>query len=450
VADSGPANRAPRTGTVARSAIAGLAAARIGVAKLSHNALSLGLRRTEEQQALAQTEHDASLGRILFSSLNQLKGTALKASQLLSLELGLLPDSLRQELARAHYQVTPLNRALVIKLLRQDLGKGPDTLFQQFNPIAFAAASLGQVHAAVTLDGQAVAVKLQYPGMAESMDSDMRLVRGLLHTFRGQSTLLPDATLVDQALTDIAVTLKDELDYHKEAQQLSWFSGHLGSPDWVVPLVYPSLSSRRVLAMQHLQGLHLNEWLGSNPSQTQRNRYGQLLFDHFLHCVFQLNRLQADPHPGNFLFMDDGRLGLLDFGCTRQPSPLFCEVTQTTWRRRSSPAEESRHMHQHYQALGMLSPTFTQQEFATQVWPALADFHAWQRLPFGFSEYDFSTHPAPPRANTQAHREASRHLAGLHADLPYFDRAFLGLVQLLRQLGARIQITNRWTHEEQS
>jgi predicted unusual protein kinase regulating ubiquinone biosynthesis (AarF/ABC1/UbiB family) len=202
---------------------------------------------------------------------------------------------------------------LVIKLLRQDLGKGPDTLFQQFNPIAFAAASLGQVHAAVTLDGQAVAVKLQYPGIAESMDSDMRLVRGLLHTFRGQSSLLPDATLVDQALTDIAVTLKDELDYHKEAQQLSWFSGHLGSPDWVVPLVYPSLSSRRVLTMQHLQGLHLNEWLGSNPSQTQRNRYGQLLFDHFLHCVFRLNRLQADPHPGNFLFMDDGRLGLLDF-----------------------------------------------------------------------------------------------------------------------------------------
>jgi predicted unusual protein kinase regulating ubiquinone biosynthesis (AarF/ABC1/UbiB family) len=153
----------------------------------------------------------------------------------------------------------------------------------------------------------------------------------------------------------------------------------------VVPLVYPNLSSRRVLTMQHLQGLHLNEWLGSNPSQTQRNPYGQLLFDHFLHCVLQLNRLQADPHPGNFLFMDDGRLGLLDFGCTRQLSPLFCEVTQTTSRRRSSPAEESRHMHQHYQALGMLSPTFTQQEFATQVWPALADFHAWQRLPFGFS-----------------------------------------------------------------
>jgi hypothetical protein len=169
-----------------------------------------------------------------------------------------------------------------------------------------------------------------------------------------------------------------------------------------------------------------------------------LLFDHFLHSVFHLNRLQADPHPGNFLFLDDGRLGLLDFGCTRQLSPVFCEVTQTAWSRRSGESNEARHMQQHYQALGMLKAKLTQQAFSTQVWPALAEFHAWQRMPFSASEYDFSSHPAPPKANTQSHREAARHLAGLHADLPYLDRAFLGLMQLLRQLGARIHTSNPW------
>ena len=149
----------PRTGRLSRGAIAGMAVARAGLAHLGHKAQSL--TRDEAQQEQARTAHEAELGRILFAALNQLKGTALKASQLMSMELGFLPEGMRQELARAHYQVTPLNRAVVIKVMRQELGGDPHTLFRHFEPQAFAAASLGQVHAATLNSGEAVAVKLQ-------------------------------------------------------------------------------------------------------------------------------------------------------------------------------------------------------------------------------------------------------------------------------------------------
>lgn len=173
--DNSKVSELPSTGRLSRSAIAGMAVARAGLAHLGHKAQSL--TRDAKQQAQARTGHEAELGRILFSALNQLKGTALKASQLMSMELGFLPEGMRQELARAHYQVTPLNRALVVKVIRQEFGQDSHVLFQHFEPQAFAAASLGQVHAARLLDGEAVAVKLQYPGMAASIGSDMRMLR---------------------------------------------------------------------------------------------------------------------------------------------------------------------------------------------------------------------------------------------------------------------------------
>ena len=147
---------APRSGRLARGAIAGTAAVKLGMAALALNAQVLVL--SDEATAQARAAHEARLGRILFGALNQLKGIALKASQLLSLELGLLPEGMRIELARAHYQVTPLNRALVIKLMRQEFGAAPEDLFASFEPQAFAAASLGQVHAATLHSGDAVAV----------------------------------------------------------------------------------------------------------------------------------------------------------------------------------------------------------------------------------------------------------------------------------------------------
>ncbi|QTN27834.1 AarF/ABC1/UbiB kinase family protein [Rhodoferax sp. AJA081-3] len=434
----------PRTGRLSRGAIAGMAVARAGLAHLGHKAQSL--TRDDAQQALARTAHEAELGRILFAALNQLKGTALKASQLMSMELGFLPEGMRQELARAHYQVTPLNRAVVIKVLRQELGGEPHTLFQHFEPQAFAAASLGQVHAATLTSGEAVAVKLQYPGMAASIGSDMRMLRSLLQTLGGHSDALPKSSIIDRVMADIEIKLAEELDYQHEAQALQWFAQHLTLPGLVVPQPVMDRTTKRVLTLQHLPGQHLNEWLKAQPSQAERDRYGQLLFDTFLHCAFVLRRLQADPHPGNYLFMPDGQLGLLDFGCTRVLDAGFCRAVSHVWSALLHRPLDSDALQQAYQDLGLVSPTLRKDDFCNRLLPALADMQAWQRLPFTVPVYDFAQHPAYPGTKPEHQRTAVEFLQAVPPDMPYFDRAYLGLTQLLKALGARVRTTNPWIH----
>ena len=444
----------PRNGRLARGAIASVAAARVGLAQLGHKAKSL--TRDNAQAAPAQAAHEAELGRILFAALNQLKGTALKASQLLSMELGFLPEAMRQELARAHYQVTPLNRALVIKVLRQELGpgfdQGPQRRFQHVELHAFAAASLGQVHAARLASGETVAVKLQYPGMAASMASDMRMLRSLLQGLAspladsvvGTADVLPRVAVIDRVMADIALKLAEELDYAQEAQALQWFGQHLTLPGLVIPQPLPACSTARVLTMQHLQGLHLAEWLQTQPSQSARDHYGQLLFDTFMHCTFALHRVQADPHPGNYLFMPDGQLGLLDFGCTRVLANDFCQVIQVAWSALVRSPVDTAAVLDAYRSIGLISPALTQHEFCSQLMPALADLQAWQVLPFRQAVYDFAQHPPYPPRSAEHHRVALQHLQTVPPDLPYFDRAYLGLTQLLRALSARVRTGNAW------
>jgi predicted unusual protein kinase regulating ubiquinone biosynthesis (AarF/ABC1/UbiB family) len=433
---------APRTGRLTRGAIVGLAVAQAAAARLGHKVQTLAV--AEAQREAARSAHEAELGRILFSALNQLKGTALKASQLLSLEMGLLPEGVRQELARAHYQVTPLNRALVIKLLRQEFGRGPEELFRDFEPQAFAAASLGQVHAATLHDGQCVAVKLQYPGMAASIRSDMRLLRTLLAGLGASTELLPDAALRDRLLDGIERKLAEELDYRQEADALDWFAERLPArvPGLLVPRAVRALSSARVLTAPRVPGLHLVEWLATSPTQAQRNRFGQLLWDGFLCSVFELHHLHADPHPGNYLFLPDGQLGLLDFGCTQSLPPGFCEALGAAWS--ALLRGETQGVQQAYTRLGLVSPDLDAQAFEQTLLPALAGLLDWQLLPLRQPTYDFSRHPAPPRLGAQQHRQAMKHLHSMPAELPYFDRAYLGLTQLLRSLGAQVRTANPW------
>ncbi|MDR3367571.1 AarF/ABC1/UbiB kinase family protein [Rhodoferax sp.] len=433
--------QAPRTGKLARSAIVGVAVARAGVAQLTH--ATRQRVRAQASTPSTQEAHDETLGRIAFTALNQLKGVALKASQLLSLDVGLVPEGIRQQLARAHYQATPLNRALVLKLLRQEFGQGPDDLFAQFEPQAFAAASLGQVHTATLHTGEAVAVKLQYPGMAATLQSDLQLLRLLLTTLSQTSAAMPSPQVLEQTLTDIATTLAQELDYQQEAAQLQWFAQHLPSPWLVIPQPVPSHSTAHVLTMHKLNGLHLQDWLATHPNQAERDHYGQLLFDLFLHSCFCLQRLQTDPHPGNFLFMPGGQLGLLDFGCTRALDPAFCSDLARAWRAVLRSPKDTPALQAAYTQLGLIDPAMSTAVFRSELMPALQAMQDWQVLPFRSAVYDFGQLPLPPRPDAQ-HQQLMQHLRAMPPDLPYFDRAHLGLLQLLRAMGARVHTGNAW------
>lgn len=170
-----------------------------------------------EKKAQLKLDHEAEIGRILFSGLSQMRGTALKASQLLSLEADLLPEGIRKELAKSCYQVPPINRALIRKMFIQELGKEPSKVFDKFEPQACAAASLGQVHkASITLpetgEQQTVAVKIQYPGIGESIDSDLKMLSFILNSLSKTTSHVPNKHVLETTLDEIERCLKDEID----------------------------------------------------------------------------------------------------------------------------------------------------------------------------------------------------------------------------------------------
>jgi predicted unusual protein kinase regulating ubiquinone biosynthesis (AarF/ABC1/UbiB family) len=423
----------PRTGRLARGTITGIAAARIGMAQLGH--------RVRRPSAQAQADHEAALGRILFGALGQLRGSALKVSQLLSMHPGLLPDGVRQELARAHHQAPPLNRALVGRVFRQAFGQEPEALFEHFEPTAFAAASLGQVHRAQLAGHGTVAVKVQYPGIAATITSDMQLMRAALRALAHTDMPLPANTVVDSVMTEIEATLLREVDYLQEAEQLQWFAEHAALPG--VVLAQPILSHTRaqVLTQQFLPGQHLQAWLATEPTQAQRDLAGQHLWDWFMHCLFVLGRVHADPHPGNFLFAPDGTVGVLDFGCTRSLSEHFRTQVTKAWSALLRPATDPQRdalVLQAYQALGLVNASLTVPAYTAELAPALADMQAWQMEPFTQPVFDFGVKTPPPITAGRHQRMLGKHLVQVPGEMPAFERMWMGLMHLLTGLGARV------------
>ncbi|MFZ6673259.1 ABC1 kinase family protein [Undibacterium sp. Xuan67W] len=437
----------PPSSKLGRSAVSGLALAQVGISHVGHKARQL--TRSDEAKITAQDEHEAELGRILFRALNQLKGTALKISQLLSMEADFLPAGIRRELAKGCYQVTPLNRALVHKVFSREFGQAPEHVFAQFDATSFAAASLGQVHHASLADGTQLAVKIQYPGIAASISSDVRMLRGLLHTMSLGSDLIPRKELVDRNMSELEHKLAEELDYEHEAAQLRWFARHVRLPGIVIPVPVASHSSQRILSMQRLDGLHLDEWLATNPDQATRDHFGQLLFDWFWHSVCELGRLHADPHPGNFLFMADGQLGVLDFGCTKSISKSFCTSMAKAWRglldqNRSSFAP----VRLAYIELGLIRADLSLEDFETQLIPAATALVEWQLQPFTMQRFDFRHKTSYPAPDTGHGKILVKLALSYHEDMPYFDRAYMGMMHMLKKIGAVVDTRNPWLNPE--
>lgn len=424
----------PRTSRLARGAISGLAAARMGMAELSH--------RVRTPSAQARADHEAALGRILFGALGQLRGSALKVSQLLSMHPGLLPEGIRHELARAHHQALPLNRALVGRVFRQAFGQEPEAVFEHFEPTAFAAASLGQVHRARLTGHGTVAVKVQYPGIAATIASDMQLMRTTLRALAHTDLALPASTVVDSVMAEIEATLLREVDYLQEAEQLQWFAEHAALPG--VAMARPILSHTRpqVLTQSYLPGLPLRAWLQTQPDQAQRDQAGQYLWDWFTHCIFVLGRVHADPHPGNFVFAPDGTVGVLDFGCTRELAGTFRAQVARAWSALLLPPTHPRRQAQvlqAYKALGLARPELSLEEYATRVAPALAEMQAWQIEPLTQAVFDFGQKTPPPITSPQHREVLGQHLWQVPADMPVFERMWMGLMHLLTCLGARVR-----------
>lgn len=164
--------------------------------------------------------------------------------------------------------------------------------------------------------------------------------------------------------------------------------------------------------------------------------------DWFFYSLFELGRLHADPHPGNFLFMPDGRLGLLDFGCTCMIAPGFFASLATAWNALLEGANAA--ARRAYVELGVIGPDLSQEQFDQELLPALTPIINWQLEPFRAQRFDFRTRSPAPMPDRERTRTLARFSRGMHPDLPYFDRAYVGNMQLLTAMGANVITTNRY------
>jgi predicted unusual protein kinase regulating ubiquinone biosynthesis (AarF/ABC1/UbiB family) len=305
----------PEKNTSARRAL-GIASMGAGIAG-SYIGYVLQRAFLGEAQSTAKLKSaHASAARKMRDEMQSLRGPAMKLGQMLSLQAGILPEETLAELASLQMEAPGMHPSLVRVQIKQSLGGEPEEIFKDFAPEPFAAASLGQVHHAVTREGERVAVKVQYPGIQQAIANDFKLLRAVSKPAQA-SGHIPKAAIDEMEQQIIA-----ETDYKREAENIEFFEKQLAPLQFVnVPHVLRAYSSDKVITMSLLRGRHLEEFLARRPSQKLRNQLGANLFELFFFQVLKVEALHADPHWGNYLFQDDGGIGLVDFGCAKYLGP---------------------------------------------------------------------------------------------------------------------------------
>lgn len=248
----------------------------------------------------------------IYDSLKQLKGSALKVAQMLSMEKSILPQAYVEKFSLAQFSVPPLSPPLVLKTFKKYFGKLPNELFDSFDSTSVNAASIGQVHKAEK-DGKKLAVKIQYPGVAESIASDLALVKPIaikMFNIKGKDS--------DKYFKEVEEKLVEETNYVLElAQSKEVAKACSNIPNLLFPKYYGDLSSERIITMDYMEGVHLSEFTAINLDQEKANKLGQALWDFYMFQIHKLRKVHADPHPGNFLVSDTDQLIALDFGCMK-------------------------------------------------------------------------------------------------------------------------------------
>ena len=319
------AERRPPTTSFSRLWILGSLHAKVTFAYLAWWLRSRFVDADENKRLKNEAHLKAALE--LFGTMGYLRGAVMKLGQMLAALPEVMPEQFASILSALHFEAPPMHYAMVREVFFDEFGREPEEMFASFERKAFAAASLGQVHRARLHSGEEVAVKIQYPGIARTIHTDLKNLRLLLQPMRmGEDW----GNLLDK-LADIEKVLLAETDYTSEAGFAEVVRNSFTPGDGVViPRVYADYSSRRVLTTEYLAGVHLDRFLASHPSQELRDRFTHLMTVATMRMLYRAHWLLADPSPGNYIFMPDGRLGIIDFGCTRalddEEWRMQCEV----------------------------------------------------------------------------------------------------------------------------
>jgi predicted unusual protein kinase regulating ubiquinone biosynthesis (AarF/ABC1/UbiB family) len=301
-----PTSRARRTATVATLA------ASEAVKQFGTRAANVTRGEDASEEAMARRQLETA--KQIVAVLGTMKGAAMKLGQVMSfLDVGLVPeqhrDEFQRELAKLRDAAPTVSFKQMRRVIEEDLEAPVSDVFESFLQEPIAAASIGQVYRARLLDGRDVAVKVQYPGVAGAVRADMQNLDMILRLLKRMTPALD----VKEIAEEIKERIVEELDYELEAQnQRSLARIFAGHPFIVVPHVVSSLSRERVLVSEFVAGAGFEELKGR--SQAQRDRIGEIVFRFFLGCLYRHRQFSGDPHPGNFLALDDGRVAFLDFG----------------------------------------------------------------------------------------------------------------------------------------
>jgi predicted unusual protein kinase regulating ubiquinone biosynthesis (AarF/ABC1/UbiB family) len=273
---------------------------------------------SEEQRADKLRSVHGRAGRRMRDEMQSLRGPAMKLGQALSLQTGVLPDEAILELAKLQMEAPGMHPSLMRAQFRGCMGRDPDEVFREFEDQPFAAASLGQVHRAVTKRGDRVAVKIQYPGIRDAIANDFKWFRAVSRP--AQAT----GHFPKQAIDELEEQIAAETDYIREADNIDFFRNALKPLPFVrVPRVFREYTAEQVLTMSMVEGRHIEDFLAQRPARKIRDLVGERLFELFYFQLLEVEAFHADPHGGNYLFGTDGSIGLIDFGCVKRLTPEF-------------------------------------------------------------------------------------------------------------------------------
>jgi predicted unusual protein kinase regulating ubiquinone biosynthesis (AarF/ABC1/UbiB family) len=285
---------------------------------------AIGVQRTEDEEAIARAKllkNAKGTAEAMLKTLGEMKGLPLKLGQMASYIDGLAPpgyeEKFKRVLQKLQQKAPPLSPEAAVKVIREDLGALPEEVFESWERDPFAAASIGQVHRAVTRGGQRVAVKVQYPGIDRAIENDLKSLSML------ETMIAPVGRRYHskEGLDEVKSVFLAELDYGLEAQTADVFRRiHEEDSEIVIPRVHHSLTTRRVLTCELIDGVDYATFC-ETASADDKSAAGQTIWRFMFRALFRHGRLYADPHPGNYRFLGGGRVAFLDFGCSKVMPP---------------------------------------------------------------------------------------------------------------------------------
>lgn len=289
--------------------------ARMGLARLR----TIG--RSEERKKEVRRAAAMRSAADVFEVMGNMKGAVMKLAQMASFAIDGLPGGVQQQLARLQTAAPPMAYELVSEVVGSELGAAPEKAFASFDPDPMAAASIGQVHRARTRDGREVAVKVQYPGVDQAIKADLANADMLFQTVAAMYGGFDPREL----LQEVVERMTEEFDYRQEASNQRHFADRYRSHPFVkIPEVVDEASTERVLTTELVCGRRFYDVLDDPPDA--KDRYGEIISRFANGSILVDNMFSGDPHPGNYIFMDDGRICFLDFGLVKRLSPAEAEL----------------------------------------------------------------------------------------------------------------------------